>query len=236
MTKKKKRRNRKDRKNRRKLVLLIAGAIVAAAVLEICVMIALLLYRGHLKDSPPVEDDRISVSGPDIMEEFLTPNKNSRPQMALGYVNGIVIHYTANPGTSAMANRDYFESRKDKKDMLKNKVSSHFIIGLKGEIIQCIPLDEIAYASNERNMDTISIECCHPDRSGKFNKKTYRSLIHLCAWLCDKYDIASKEAIIRHYDVTGKKCPKYYVKHEDEWEELRSSIWEKYMRASDHSG
>ena len=23
--------------------------------------------------------------------------------------------------------------------------------------------------------------------------------------------------MIRHYDVTGKMCPKYYVEHEDAW-------------------
>ncbi len=27
--------------------------------------------------------------------------------------------------------------------------------------------------------------------------------------------------VIRHYDVTGKICPKYFVEHEDAWEQLR---------------
>ena len=77
----------------------------------------------------------------------------------------------ANPGTDAMANRNYFESRKTLSDDTANKVSSHFIIGLDGTIIQCIPLNEISiHASNNRNSDTISIECCHPDSSGKFSK------------------------------------------------------------------
>ena len=25
-------------------------------------------------------------------------------------------------------------------------------------------------------------------------------------------------SVIRHYDVTGKICPKYYVEHEDAWD------------------
>ena len=45
----------------------------------------------------------------DIQEEFLTVNPYSRPGTELKNVKKIVIHYTANPGTSAQANRDYFE-------------------------------------------------------------------------------------------------------------------------------
>ena len=173
--------------------------------------------------------DKIRVEQPEITEDFLTTNPNSRPGTKLKHVKGIVIHYTANPGTGAKANRDYFESRKDQEEISSNKVSSHFVIGLKGEIVQCIPLDEIAYASNDRNSDTISIECCHPRKNGKFNRKTYHALIRLCAWLCDRYEIESPDDIIRHYDVTGKLCPLYYVKHSDKWEKLREDIWNKVL-------
>ena len=33
--------------------------------------------------------------------------------------------------------------------------------------------------------------------------------------------------IIRHYDVTGKECPKYYVKNSKEWEKLKEDIAKK---------
>ena len=154
---------------------------------------------------------------------MLTVNKNSRPGIKLRKVRGIVIHYTANPGTDAMANRNYFESRKNLSDDKSNKVSSHFIVGLDGTIVQCIPLNEISYASNNRNSDTISIECCHHDSSGKFSKKTYNSVIKLAGWLCSKYQIENSE-IIRHYDVTGKLCPLYYVNNPDKWNRLRNQI------------
>ena len=52
----------------------------------------------------------VKVTKPEIRPALLTPNKNSRPQTKLKKVNGIVVHYTANPGTDAMANRNYFES------------------------------------------------------------------------------------------------------------------------------
>ena len=53
-------------------------------------------------------------------------------------------------------------------------------------------------------------ECCHPDETGIFNQKTYQSMVDLCAWLCLKFDLDEND-VIRHYDVTGKICPKYFV-------------------------
>ncbi|MBR1743246.1 MAG: N-acetylmuramoyl-L-alanine amidase, partial [Lachnospiraceae bacterium] len=166
---------------------------------------------------------KITVEAREIKEKLLTKNVNSRPGIALKKIKGIVIHYTANPNTDAKANRNYFESRKNMEDTSVNKVSSHYIIGLSGNILRCIPDEEIAYASNKRNKDTLSIECCHPDSTGKFSTKTYQALIHLVAYLADRYEISLDE-IIRHYDVTGKECPKYYVQHEDAWERLKNDV------------
>lgn len=135
-------------------------------------------------------------------------------------INGIVIHYTANPKSTAKQNRDYFEGLKDSHE---TKASSHFVVGIKGEIVQCIPSSEISYASNSRNSDTLSIECCHKDKSGKFTKETYQSLVELVGWLCQRFGLTS-EQVIRHYDVTGKNCPKYFVEHEDEWEQFKKDV------------
>ena len=54
----------------------------------------------------------IDGSRPDLDVELLTVNPYSRPGTALTQVNGIVIHYTANPGATAIANRNYFENLK----------------------------------------------------------------------------------------------------------------------------
>ena len=94
---------------------------------------------------------------------------------------------------------------------------SHFVIGLEGEVVQCVPLNEVAYASNNRNGDTISIECCHPDDSGEFTSATYESLVRLTRWLMEEYGLDTSQ-VIRHYDVTGKLCPKAFVEHPEEWE------------------
>ena len=46
----------------------------------------------------------------------------------------------------------------------------------------------------------------------------------LTAWLCDLYGLDAREGVIRHYDVTGKICPKYYVDHPEAWEDFRSAL------------
>ena len=70
----------------------------------------------------------------------------------------------ATPIPTAQANRNYFESLSSGEE--GTYASSHFIVGLEGEVLQCIPLTEIAYASNIRNADTVAIEVCHPDETG----------------------------------------------------------------------
>lgn len=165
-------------------------------------------------------DEVISAQKPDIDVELLTVNEYSRPGLSTNEITGIVIHYTANPGSTAMENRDYFEGLKDSHI---TQASSNFVVGLDGEIVQCVPTWEVAYASNTRNFDTVSIECCHPDETGKFNEATYKSMVQLTAWLCEKFSL-TEEDVIRHYDITGKICPKYFVENEDAWKQFKSDV------------
>lgn len=90
-------------------------------------------------------------------------------------------------------------------------------------MIQCIPLDEKSSATNERNRDTISIEVCHPDATGQFTQASYDSLVKLTAWLCDTAGIG-RDRVIRHYDVTGKLCPLYFVEHPDAWQAFLADV------------
>lgn len=168
----------------------------------------------------------IDAARPDIDVELLTVNPYPRPGTETKKITGVVVHYTANPGATAMDNRNYFENLKDSHE---TKVSSNFVVGLEGEIVQCVPTWEEAYASNSRNIDTVSIECCHPDESGKFNDKTYQSMVELSAWLCLKFDLDEND-VIRHYDVTGKDCPKYFVENEKAWERFRKDVGKQLDR------
>jgi hypothetical protein len=159
-----------------------------------------------------------------VEQYFLPLNRFSRPGTRLETVNGIVIHNIGNPNTTALQNRNYFANVVPVEEIF---ASSHFIICLDGDVIQCIPVDEIAYASNARNVDTLSIEVCHPDETGKFTDESYNTAVRLTAWLCIQYNLTSED-VIRHFDVereTGpKECPRYFVENEAAWEQFKADV------------
>lgn len=160
-----------------------------------------------------------------IEDKLLTINPYSRSGEKQKSIQYIVIHWVGNANTSATANRNYFNNLAKTHS---TSASSHYIIGLDGEIIRCIPDDEVAFHSGSYSMNrkSIGIEDCHPDWNGKFTDDTYNALVELCANLCKKYGISINN-VIRHYDVTGKSCPKYYVEHQDEWNKLKQDIYNK---------
>ena len=137
---------------------------------------------------------------PPMEEALLTPNPYSRPQDALSTVTQLYVHYTANPGTSARQNRDYFEG-----------------------LAQTGLLNEMAYAVIGENDHSISIECCYLDQDGKFTDATYQSLLKLLGWLMEEYNLDVSD-VKRHYDAGGKLCPLYYAEHEDAWEQLKQDL------------
>jgi N-acetylmuramoyl-L-alanine amidase CwlA len=177
-----------------------------------------------------------------ITEQLLTKNKYSRPCTFLKAVKGIVVHWVANPGSSAAANRNYFEG-------LKNQVphgdgvfaSAHYIIGLDGEVIRCVPDKEVCYhagadrytnealrrLSSYPNNCTIGIELCHPDWSGRFNDATLRSCGELVSSLLTAYGL-TRDDVWRHYDIVlpTKSCPKWFVDHPNEWGLFINSLGE----------
>ncbi len=175
-----------------------------------------------------------------IEKDFLTVNEYSRPGKKLKCVKAVVMHWTANPNASAKANRDFFES---KKTGMSGHGSAHYIVGTDGEIIQCIPEDEIAYhcgssqkdpesgriytdEARERfgqyailcstlspNLCTIGIELCPTDASGHFSDATITSAMKLCADILLRYGLTEKD-ITTHHDVVGwKDCPRLWTEH-----------------------
>ena len=214
-----------ERKKRRKKVRIQKITMLGTALLTACLIAVGGNWIGAaMEEKWLLEARNNSFAGaPPFDVELLDINEYSRPGIPLEEIKGIVIHYTANPGSTAQNNRDYFEGLKDSHE---TKVSSHFVVGIEGEIIQCIPSSEIAYASNSRNSDTLSIECCHTDETGKFTEATYTSLVRLTGWLCYRFNLTSQD-VIRHYDVTGKICPKYFVDHPAAWEQFKADVGEQ---------
>ena len=184
-------------------------------------LLVLLAVGWHVYQNEIIPREKVfelaATSAPDwVDQQIIKVDGDSRRGVMLEGVRNIVIHYVGNPGATAQQNRDYYANP-------SSEVSSHFVIGLKGEIIQCIPLHEKSSASNHRNKDTISIEVCHPDESGKFTDASYQSLVKLTAWLLDICDLDSDD-VIRHYDITGKQCPLYFVTHEDAWKQFLKDV------------
>lgn len=213
------RRRRKRRKFiiKRVICLLLILGVAAGAVFG-----GIKIYKtvkGGGNTSAKLEKVK-AIEIPDwIDEQLIHLHNTARTGIELDGVRNIVIHYVGNPNTTAKNNRDYFD-----KD--STEVSSHFVVGLEGEIIQCLPLWEKSAASNWRNSDTISVEVCHPDDTGKFNDTTYDAVIKLTSWLLNELGL-DESAVIRHYDITGKLCPLYYVENEDAWNQMKKDIGTK---------
>jgi N-acetylmuramoyl-L-alanine amidase len=177
----------------------------------------------------------------EIKVNLLTENKYSRPGTLLKAVKGIVIHWVENPGTTAQGNRNYFESLKSQPPGLDSKkycyASAHYIIGLDGETIQCVPDKEVCYhvgadvytpealdrLSNNPNDSTVGIELCHPSWDGHFTEETLQSCRELVSQLLAAYSL-TRDDLWRHYDITKKVCPKYFVDRTDEWDAFKASV------------
>jgi N-acetylmuramoyl-L-alanine amidase len=175
----------------------------------------------------------------DITDRLLTVNKYSRPGTPIKRVKGVVVHWVENPRTSAIANRAYFEGLKDQPAGLAayQYASAHYIVGLAGEVIRCVPDGEVCYhvgaetykaealrrLSSYPNNCTIGVELCHMKMDGEFTEATLQSCRELISFLLMTHGL-DREDIWRHFDVTGKNCPKYFVEHTDEWETFKGSI------------
>lgn len=166
------------------------------------------------------------------VREMLLTNHN-RPGKKIIKLKGIVIHWTANTrkGANAVANRNYFNNT-------KNSVSAHYIVDDKN-IIRCIPDDEIAYHVGAKkyaaaglkikegnyspNYFLIGIEMC-VNSDGDWNT-TYQNTIELAAYLLKKYNL-NTDNMYRHYDITGKNCPKMMLDQRN-WKAFKDKVLKK---------
>ena len=205
-------RRRRQRRKRRRMLRRVLTLLLLAAALAV-----VLFFKQKPVTAEGGPKVLQNVSMPEWVDVQIIPvNGSGRRGVPLEDITAIVVHYVGNPGTSAQQNHDYFAQE-------TTNVSSHFLVGLQGEILQCVPLNEKSSATNDRNRDTISIEVCHPDESGVFNRESYDALVKLTAWLCDLCGFDSHN-VIRHYDVTGKVCPKQFVEDENAWTQFLADV------------
>jgi len=151
-----------------------------------------------------------------LVEMFLTSGRGGRPGRKIT-PKAVVIHWTANtnPGADAVANRNYFENHP------QNYVSAHYIVDDR-QVVQCLPEDEMGYhvgakkyrpkalkhLSSYPNNCTIGIEIC-VNSDADFSQ-TYRNAVALTADILHRYGW-NAEHLWRHYDITGKDCPRFFV-------------------------
>lgn len=93
------------------------------------------------------------------------------------------------------------------------EASAHYII--KNDIcMQCWPDNKIAWHAGCKvgNHNSIGIEVIPCDEAGRFSDKSINTLKALL-------DTFPKMPIVRHFDWTGKDCPKFYC-NSDEWNKL----------------
>jgi N-acetylmuramoyl-L-alanine amidase len=158
----------------------------------------------------------------EITEKLITPNQWSRPQK-LNTPRWIVLHWTAVPNQGWQAVWNFFEGRKNGLDSYG---SSHYVVGLKGEIVRMIPDTEMAYhvgsktytnfakkyISDYPNDSTLGIEMCVVDNDGNYNSKTWQGAVSLVSHLCTLYAIQYENIITHHMVVGWKDCPRKMVK------------------------
>ena len=182
-----------------------------------------------------------------IAEMHLSRNQFSRPGRALDPLKAVIVHFVGYPGQAADRVRAYFESLKtqDAADKVPDRsASAHYVVGFRGEIIQCIPEGEVAYHCggiytpwareyfgdycknpSSPNRCTLGIEMCHKDASGKPSIVTLSAARELIRDIFRRHKItAPRTALFRHYDITGKDCPRWFVSHPEAWQDFIDSI------------
>lgn len=143
----------------------------------------------------------------------------------------LVIHYTANNGDTVQNNLDYFAG---------NAVgaSAHYFVDENG-YGQSVKDQDTAWhcGANSyrhptcRNANSIGIELCSKkDSRGNyyFMDQTVYNAAALARQLMQTYGI-DRSHVLRHYDVTGKRCPAPMVDNPTLWENFLNLLEDKTM-------
>jgi len=180
-----------------------------------------------------------------VTQDLLT-NQRNRPYLrdkvnyAIRHLKGIVAHWTANtsPGAHAKANRNYFNNT-------DRYASAHYIVD-DHSILQCIPDHEVAYhvgaqsykpdgqrimddASFSPNYYLIGFEMC-VNADGDWTQ-TYKNSVALAAALLRRYQFSTND-LYRHFDITGKDCPKMMIESAA-WSAFKDDIQKAMIEAGD---
>ena len=181
-----------------------------------------------------------------IVQDFLTVNKYSRPGLRLIKPEYIVMHWVQNPRTTAKMNRNFWELRKDGKH---GYGGGHFLVDDSG-VIQCAPATEMmphvgtgkgitefarrqfGYGRHEgyskANFYCLAVEMCHEDAEGSISDATWENTVSLVTHLCHQLNRDPWRDIITHEIVVGwKDCPRWFVDNPGELQRFQTEVGER---------
>lgn len=150
-------------------------------------------------------------------------NYNNKATRDVSY---IVMHYTGNDDDNAENNTKYFKNN----DV---DVSAHFFVD-ETRIHQSVELRDEAwhcggdayYHKTCRNKNSFGIEMTTAG-DYKISAKTIENSAYLCAYLCELLGIKSSQVdtyVLRHYDITHKRCPAQFVDNPKEWTAFKTKV------------
>lgn len=173
----------------------------------------------------------------DYITDLVMKNKYSRSGLKLLSTKGIVMHYTANNGGTALNHADFFDGADGG---AYRYAGAHIFIDRK-EARLIIPLNEVAYHANETacriadlkattagyprgdaNLTTIGIELC-VEKDGSLHPDTYKRAVKVVAGLLKLKKLKTSQ-IYRHFDVTGKNCPAFWVKNPSGFTQFKKDV------------
>ncbi|MEC1259999.1 N-acetylmuramoyl-L-alanine amidase [Bacillus swezeyi] len=165
-----------------------------------------------------------------VVKNFVKVNQYTRPGFKLSGVKGIVMHWTATPGATALNERNYFNGTciADKR-----YASAHYFVD-RNEAQYIIPENEMAYHAHDQNrcfvsflkpnanQTSISVEMC-VEKNGTIHDETVQNAAELVADLCKRFKL-STDKIVCHYDVTNKNCPAPWVSDSSKLAAFRKKV------------
>lgn len=146
-----------------------------------------------------------------------------------GKIKYLAVHYVGATGDAA-ANAKYYGTTP------KIGASAHYFVGHgpKPEIWASVPEADTAwhcgantyYHPECRNYNSIGVEmCCHKREDGTwyFDPETVDAAVELCRDIVRRYSIDSTH-MLRHFDVTHKKCPAPFVDDPAAWQDFKNRV------------
>ena len=154
---------------------------------------------------------------------------NKTPSYLSKYIAGgtrakttkIAWHYTGASGVKGINTINNWFNSINRGEQGKKYASSHFVCDLDGKIYSYVPMSRIAWTTNSANYYSIGIECATTGKDDHYTDEEYVSMVKLGAWLAQYYGLDPRKDFIRHYDVTKKICPRYFVNNSSKWKQFK---------------